>query len=132
MSYVTLISTAAMLLGLGGIVPQIVRMARARSAAGQSAIGWLMCMGAQLSMAYLNGFVFGAPLLTGSNLTAASLCAIALVLIAIMGRRSPAPASAPATADLVDLATQEFVVLRDAVLAADAVRRPRAELVRAA
>jgi hypothetical protein len=132
MSYVTLISTAAMLLGLGGIVPQIVRMARARSAAGQSAIGWLMCMGAQLSMAYLNGFVFGAPLLTGSNLTAATLCAIALVLIAIMGRRSPAPASAPATADLVDLATQEFVVLRDAVLAADAVRRPRAELVRAA
>jgi hypothetical protein len=132
MSYVTLISTAAMLLGLGGIIPQIVRMARARSAAGQSAIGWLMCMGAQLSMAYLNGLVFGAPLLTASNLTAATLCAIALVLIAAMGRRAPAGATAPATADLVDLATQEFVVLRDAVLAADAARRPRAELVRAA
>jgi hypothetical protein len=135
MSYITLISTAAMLLGLGGIVPQIFRMARARSAAGQSAIGWLMCMGAQLSMAYLNGLVFGAPLLTASNLTAATLCAIALVLIGVMGRRAPAAAPAaatPATADLVDLATQEFVVLRDAVLAADAARRPRAELVRAA
>lgn len=137
MTYITLISTVAMLLGLGGIVPQIFRMARARSAAGQSAIGWFMCMGAQLSMAYLNGLVFGAPLLTASNLTAATLCAIALVLIGVMGRRAPAGATAatpatPATADLVDLATQEFVVLRDAVLAADAARRPRAELIRAA
>jgi hypothetical protein len=137
MTYITLISTVAMLLGLGGIVPQIFRMARARSAAGQSAIGWFMCMGAQLSMAYLNGLVFGAPLLTASNLTAATLCAIALVLIGVMGRRAPAgaiaatPATA-ATADLVDLATQEFVVLRDAVLAADAARRPRAELIPAA
>jgi len=134
MTYITLISTVAMLLGLGGIVPQIFRMARARSAAGQSAIGWFMCMGAQLSMAYLNGLVFGAPVLTASNLTAATLCAIALVLIGVMGRRAPAGATAatPATADLVDLATQEFVVLRDAVLAADAARRPRAELIRAA
>ena len=131
MSVITLISTAAMLLGLGGIVPQIVRMARARSAAGQSALGWIMCMGAQLSMAYLNGLVFGSPVLTTSNLIAATLCAIALALIATMGGRASA-AAAPESTDLLNLATQEFVVLRDAVLAADAVRRPGVESARAA
>jgi hypothetical protein len=135
MSITTLVSTFAMLLGLGAIVPQIVRMVRARSAAGQSPVGWLMGLGAHLSMAYVNGTAFQAVVLTTSNLMAAGLCALSLTLILVMARRAPSVADAPETpgaAELADLATKEFVVLRDAVLAADAARRPGREIAPAA
>jgi hypothetical protein len=127
MSLTTLVSSFAMLLGLGAIVPQIVRMIRARSAAGQSPMGWSMGLGAHLSMAYVNATAFQAVVLTTSNLMAASLCALSLALILTMARRAPAAAEPPATSELADLATQEFVLLRDAVMAADAARRPRHE-----
>jgi hypothetical protein len=116
MTFVTVLSTCAMALGLGGIVPQLVRMVRSRSAAGQAPLGWGMGMAAHLSMAYVNAFAFKAVLLSASNVVAGTLCAIAIVLIGVLGRR-PRPA-APAFA-VDDLATQEFVALREAVLARD-------------
>jgi hypothetical protein len=132
MSPTTLVSTFAMLLGLGAIVPQIVRMIRARSAAGQSPMGWSMGLGAHLSMAYVNATAFHAVVLTASNVMAGSLCALSLALILTMARRAPAATEPPETAQqLADLATQEFVLLRDAVMAADAARRPRGALARA-
>jgi hypothetical protein len=42
MTVANLISVAAMALGLGGILPQLARMARSRSAAGQAPSGWAM------------------------------------------------------------------------------------------
>jgi hypothetical protein len=119
MTLVTLLSTFGMALGLGGIVPQLIRMASSRSAAGQAAAGWGMGLAANLSMAYVNAVGFHAALLTASNLLAAGLCATALTLVTLL-RGEPA-AAAPEYA-LDDLATQEFVVLRDAVLRADAAR----------
>jgi hypothetical protein len=117
---VTFLSTVAMALGLGGIVPQLVRMVQTRSAAGQSPLGWAMGLAANLSMAYVNGMAFSAVLLCASNLAAGALCACAVGLVVVLGRRSPQPE--PSLDFVHDLPTQELVVLREAVLAASASR----------
>jgi hypothetical protein len=116
---VTLLSTVAMVLGLGGIVPQLVRMVQTRSAAGQSPLGWAMGLAANLSMAYVNGMAFSALLLCASNLAAGALCACAVGLVVVLGRRGQPE---PSLAFVHELPTQELVVLRDAVLAASASR----------
>jgi hypothetical protein len=113
MTLVTLLSTCAMLLGLGGILPQLVRMVRSRSAGGQAPLGWGMGCAAHASMAYVNFFGFNSLLLSASNMIAGSLCAIAILLIATLRDRKPA--AAPLVVD--DMPTQEFVALRAAVLA---------------
>jgi hypothetical protein len=120
MTIVTLLSTCAMALGLGGIVPQLVRMVRSRSAAGQAPLGWVMGMAAHLSMAYVNAVAFKAVLLSASNMIAGTLCALAIALISVLRRRPQA--SRPELA-LDELPTHEFAALRDAVLARDL--RPR-------
>jgi hypothetical protein len=89
MSLVTLLSLFAMVLGLGGIVPQLVRMVRARSAAGQSALGWAMGLAANLSMVYVNGAGLGAELLCISSVAGGTLCAVALALILSLERGGP-------------------------------------------
>jgi hypothetical protein len=113
MTLVTLLSTCAMLLGLGGILPQLVRMVRSRSAGGQAPLGWGMGCAAHASMAYVNFFGFDSLLLSASNLVAGSLCATAILLITTL--RDHAPAAVPVAVD--DMPTQEFVALRAAVLA---------------
>jgi hypothetical protein len=119
MTLVTILSTCALLLGLGGILPQLARMVRTRSAGGQAALGWAMGGAAHASMAYVNFFGFHSVLLSASNVVAGSLCATAITLIVTLGRRrAPGPAIA-----LDELPTQEFAALREAVLARDP--RPR-------
>jgi hypothetical protein len=119
MTLVTLLSTCAMLLGLGGILPQLVRMIRARSASGQAPLGWAMGCAAHGSMAYVNFFGFHSMLLSASNLLAGTLCATAILLITTL--RDRAPGAAPVVVD--DMPTHEFVALRAAVLARET--RPR-------
>jgi hypothetical protein len=119
MTLVTILSAAGMALGLGGIIPQIVRVARARSAAGQSPAGWVMCLAANSALAYVNLTAFGAFLLATSNIVAALLSAVAVVLILTLGRR-PAPLSLP---PLEQLRTQELTILREAVTSAELARR---------
>jgi hypothetical protein len=119
MTLVTLLSTCAMLLGLGGILPQLVRMIRSRSASGQAPLGWAMGGAAHASMAYVNFFGFDSLLLSASNLVAGSLCATAILLITML--RDRATAAAPVVVD--DMPTHEFVALRAAVLARET--RPR-------
>jgi hypothetical protein len=114
MTFVTALSTFAMALGLGGILPQLVRMVRSRSAAGQAPLGWGMAMAAHMSMAYVNAVAFKALLLSASNLIACTLCAVAIGLIAVLGRRAEAAAFS-----IDDMATHEFTALREAVLARD-------------
>jgi len=120
MTLVTILSTCAMLLGLGGIVPQLARMVRARSAGGQAPLGWGMGCAAHASMAYVNFFGFHSVLLSASNVVAGSLCATAIVLITTLGRRRSGPAPAFA---FDEMPTHEFAALREAVLARDP--RPR-------
>src|SRR3954462_9092362 len=94
MTLVTILSAAGMALGLGGIVPQIVRMARARSTAGQSPAGWVMCLAANSALAYVNITAFGALVLAASNLLAALMSGVAVALITTL-RRRPAALSLP-------------------------------------
>lgn len=147
---ISLISSIAMALGLAASLPQILRMLSARSAGGQSIVGWTMGGVTNVSMAYVNFFGFGAKALTASNLVSATLCAGAVLLI--MRFREPAPAAVGACEDRFDepaltieipvgfraaerfephhgmiagLPTGEFDALRDAVLTAEVTRRER-------
>ena len=70
MTLVTFLSTVAMVLGLGGILPQLGKMIRSRSAGGQAVAGWGMGCAAHASMAYVNFFGFHSMLLSASNLIA--------------------------------------------------------------
>ncbi len=115
MTLVTVLSTCGMLLGLGGILPQLARMLRSRSAGGQAPLGWGMGCAAHASMGYVNFFGFHSTLLTASNIVAGSLCATAILLIVTLGRNAPAK---PEIA-LDELPTHEFAALREAVLARD-------------
>jgi hypothetical protein len=120
MELVTLFSTVAMVLGLGGILPQLSRMISTRSAAGQSSVGWGMGLVANLSMAYVNATGFGAMILCAYNVAGGLLCASAMGLVLVLGsRETPAPAPAFAVGDMP---TQELRGLREAVLAAEAAR----------
>jgi hypothetical protein len=129
MTLATLLSSFAMILSIGGIVPQLLRMARARSSAGQSPLGWAMGVAANASMAYVNGVAFGSALLLSSSVASGALCLAALTLVVrYAGSDSPeralaAPAARPAHDAVHDLATQEFEILRDAVLDIDRQRR---------
>jgi hypothetical protein len=120
MELVTIFSTVAMVLGLGGILPQLARMVSTRSAAGQSPVGWGMGLVANFAMAYVNGTGFGAMLLCAYNVAGGVMCAAAMVLVLVLGRRAGA-APAPAFA-VGDMHTQELRGLREAVLAAEAAR----------
>jgi hypothetical protein len=115
MTLVTLLSTTAMVLGLGGILPQLARMIRTRSAGGQAVLGWGMGGAAHASMAYVNFFGFHSLLLSASNVIAGSLCVTAIVLITTLGRR----AQPTSTIVLDDMPTHEFAALREAVLVRD-------------
>lgn len=150
MNTISLISTVAMALGLSASFPQILRMLSARSAGGQSIVGWAMGLGTNLCLAYVNAVGYGAIPLMASNIITAVLCSVACVLI--LRFREPAteatkpedyvieipstPWLAPSASDarhghIVGLPTTEFEVLRDAVFAAERTRRERqpAELV---
>jgi hypothetical protein len=117
MTLTALLSTCAMVMGLGGIVPQLVRMVRTRSAGGQALAGWGLGTAAHASMTYVNLVGFHSVVLGAYSITAGSLCAVAMALIATLQRRGEA-AVAPALA-VDDLATHEFAAVRAAVLARD-------------
>ena len=96
MTLTALLSTCAMVMGLGGIVPQLVRMVRTRSAGGQALIGWGLGTAAHASMTYVNLVGFHSVVLGAYSITAGSLCAVAMALIAALQppRRARARAGA--------------------------------------
>ncbi len=63
MTLISLLSALATVLGLSGAIPQILRMVRARSAAGQSPVGWLMGGLCHSCMVYVNAVGHHATLL---------------------------------------------------------------------
>ena len=92
MTVVNLISVAAMALGLGGILPQLARMARSRSAAGQAPSGWATGLCAHLSMTYVNAAGLHAPILALYTSCSATLCAVALGTVLFLRRAELATA----------------------------------------
>jgi uncharacterized membrane protein YccC len=111
----TLIATISMLsavIGIAGIVPQIMTMLRARSSAGQSTVGWSFGIFTNASLAFVNLLGYHALVLGSGNLASLSGCLTAVYLVRHFRRRDAEPAVEAVT----DLRTQEFETLRDAVL----------------
>jgi hypothetical protein len=118
----TLIATISMLaavIGIAGIVPQLITMLNARSSAGQSTVGWSFGIATNTSLAFVNMLGYHAAVLGAGNLLSLSGCLTAVYLV----RRFRGPATAPLEAlaeapaeTVIDLRTQEFEILRDAVL----------------
>lgn len=140
MLLVSVLSSVAIVFGIGANLPQIARMHRSRSAAGQSPVGWIMGAVTNLCLAYVNLVGLGATLLGAANLGTVVLCSIAVALTVRFGesghRDAPAVASAsvaPASVapvgiaslvasshdTMVDMPTQEFTLINDAVRAAE-------------
>lgn len=107
MTLLSLISTLAILLGLAGVVPQIVAMVRRRSAAGQSPLGWLLGVSVNVLMSYVNLVGYGAEALALGNACGGLLCVVALGC-ALRLPRAPAPAAAAARPDPLDMSTGDL------------------------
>ena len=110
----TLIATISMLaalIGIAGIVPQLITMLRARSSAGQSTVGWTFGSMTNASLAFVNMLGYHAVVLGSGNLASLSGCLTAVYLVRRFRRRAQPPADA-----VTDMHTHEFEILRDAVL----------------
>lgn len=153
MLLVSVLSSVAIVFGIGANLPQIARMHRSRSAAGQSPVGWIMGAVTNLCLAYVNLVGLGATLLGAANLGTVVLCSIAVALTLRFGESghveaaAAAPASVAATPGIpagiasivasshdtmVDMPTQEFTLINDAVRAAEQRRVAWREEQRAA
>ena len=102
----------AALIGIAGIVPQLITMLSARSSAGQSTVGWSFGIFTNASLAFVNLLGYHALVLASGNLASLSGCLTAVYLV----RRFRRAAAEPAVDTVTDLRTQEFEVLREAVL----------------
>jgi hypothetical protein len=102
------ISMLAALIGIAGIVPQLITMLRARSSAGQSTVGWSFGIATNAALAFVNLLGYHAFVLGAGNLLSLSGCLTALYLVR---RFRPAPQADLNTTSA--LRTQEFAVLRE-------------------
>ena len=118
MTTISLLTLAACVLGQAGILPQLTRMVRARSAAGQSPVGWVLGAATNACLLYVNLAGYHAPLLAVSNTLGLLLCLTCATAVLRLGASAPAPA-----ADVTDLPTQGFEALVASVRAAKAERR---------
>jgi hypothetical protein len=123
MILVSILSSVAIAFGIGANLPQISRMLRTRSAAGQSPIGWVMGAVTNLCLAYVNLVGLGALFLGVANLGTVILCSIAVALTLRFGggaAEAPAVAAvAPGTDTMIGMPTQEFALLHEAIHAAE-------------
>jgi hypothetical protein len=125
---ITSISMLAVMIGVTGIVPQLVTMLRSRSSKGQSMLGWSLGFIANLALAFVNAFGNHAPVLAVGNVLSFSGCLTAAFLV---WRYPREPVRPVVDALVTDLHTGEFVALRDAVIA-EHHRRTRDRQVAAA
>ena len=136
MNTISLISAIAVVVSIGGILPQIVAMLQARSSAGQSALGW--CLGVLVNglLGYVNAEGAQSAVLAAGNAIGFLLSATALALVFRYrvdftdDRRLPLDAGSavstlldPARAPLIELQTEELEALHGAVAHARATRQ---------
>ena len=125
---ITSISMLAVLIGVTGIVPQLVTMLRNRSSAGQSKLGWSLAFSANFALAFVNAFGNHAPVLAIGNVLSFSG---ALTAVCFAWRFPAEPEAAPVDELVTDMHTGEFAALRDAVIAEHHRRTDRLALVSA-
>jgi hypothetical protein len=110
MSLLPVLSSAAIVIGLAAALPQLSAMVRARSAAGQSALGWMLGATVNTLMAYVNFVGYHATPLALGNLASLAICLAAVGLVLRFGETAAVDDDAPA---FHELPTQEFVLLRE-------------------
>jgi hypothetical protein len=108
MSLLPVFSSAAIVIGLAAALPQLYAMIRARSAAGQSALGWMLGATVNTLMAYVNYVGYHATPLALGNVLSLMICLAAVGLVARYGEDA---ADAPLA--IHELPTMEFVALRE-------------------
>jgi hypothetical protein len=116
MSLLPILSTTAIVIGLCAALPQLGAMARARSAAGQSALGWTLGAFVNLLMGYVNLVGYHATVLAAGNVASLGLCLAAVVLVARFGGAAADAADEVADGRPVhihELPTTEFWALRE-------------------
>jgi predicted DNA repair protein MutK len=112
MSFLPIASTTAIVIGLAAALPQLAAMLNARSAAGQSALGWSLGAFVNMLMAYVNYVGYGARVLAAGNVASVGICLTAVALVVRFGTDVEADEAEPAVR-LDELATTEFHALRD-------------------
>jgi hypothetical protein len=128
-AFIATISMLAVLVNVSCNVPQLVTMFRTRSSSGQSILGWALAFAANAALGFVNRFGYHSTVLAIGNVLSASACLTAICLVRLYRR---APAGEPPVVDSVtDMRTQEFIVLREAVLAEHQRRTGERELVTA-
>src|SRR4051812_17958286 len=85
MSLLPIASTTAIVIGLCAALPQLGAMIRARSAAGQSALGWSLGAFVNVLMAYVNMVGYQATVLAAGNIASVALCLTAVALVIRFG-----------------------------------------------
>lgn len=114
MSLLPILSSAAIVIGLAAALPQLYAMVRARSAAGQSALGWLLGATVNTLMAYVNFVGYHATPLALGNLASLAICLAAVGLVLRFGDSTTGDlASDERPFAFHELPTMEFVVLRE-------------------
>jgi hypothetical protein len=128
MSLLPIFSSTAIVIGLAAALPQLAAMLRARSAAGQSALGWLLGAFVNCLMAYVNYVGYGAKVLAAGNVGSVGICLTAVALVIRFGDTADETAP-PVRVD--ELPTTEFHALRD-LLEDEARRRDERRILVAA
>jgi hypothetical protein len=130
MSLLALASTTAIVIGLCAALPQLAAMIRARSAAGQSSLGWALGAFVNTLMVYVNFAGYHATFLALGNAASVALCLVAVALVLRFGDADSAAGAVPERreAHVSDLATGEFWALREQ-LEHEARRRDQGRLV---
>lgn len=125
---IQILSTFAVIAGLFGVIPQIVSMLVTGSSKGQSAAGWSVGVSVNVLMGYVNLVGLHATLLAAGNAVAGALCAFALLCVVRLADDGqdevPEVEGEPVVggANLYELPTEEFHVVRAHVLRAHAQR----------
>ena len=101
MTLVAVISSLAVLAGIGGIFPQIVAMFQARSSAGQSALGWCLGVLANGLLGYVNLVEAQSAVLAAGNAVGLTLCVMAVALVVRYRSRVAASQGAVAPAPVI-------------------------------
>jgi hypothetical protein len=133
MSLLALVSSTAIVIGLCAALPQLAAMVRARSAAGQSALGWSLGAFVNGLMSYVNFAGYHATVLALGNVASLALCLVAVALVARFGTGEADEGEADdgrRQATVSDLPTHEFWALREQ-LEHEAARRGQPVLVAA-
>jgi predicted DNA repair protein MutK len=113
MSLLPIASTTAIVIGLCAALPQLGAMVRARSAAGQSALGWSLGAFVNVLMAYVNMVGYQATVLAAGNIASVALCLTAVALVVRFGVGGDEAVEEDAPVQIHELPTTEFWNLRE-------------------